>query len=344
MKHFIAISAVLVSLLCSSHLVAQEEALLKELAELQARAAATESELAKQRSATEKAVQDAVEMQRVLAAQQLKSRWHLSERMQLHAMGLQLSPEQLYQQYNELLNENAGANNKPGKFWIGVQCEAAPETQLNAGPEGIPVTINTGLMVNSVVEGSPAESAGIQTGDVLLQFNRERLRELQVLVDAISETGEQEARLHFVRDGEIESVMITPAKREEEEKKAEPAESVDFSYVMSDAIPEGYEINIHLKKGESPKVTFLKEGDEDVTVTLETIDQLPGELLPFGGKAMEAVKDLDQESQFEYSIEVPWSKTYVELYNPHVSDDKLEKIEKALEELRKEVLELKAQK
>ena len=254
---------------------------------------------------------------------------------------------------------------KPSEFWIGVQCGPAPEMDLKFGEDDIPLTISEGVLVNSVVEESPAESAGIIEGDVILQFNGKKLLELQMLVEAIAETGETEARVHLVRDGELTVVNVTPTRRKQEEQK--PAESVfDLPYYfMSDAIPEGYEVDIRLRKGESPTLAFLKEGKEEVSVNLETFSQLPRELLMFGGKAMEAVKNLDQESKHSYSIDLsrmPRVENYspIEDDKPHYSidlsrmwsdwnpkdftpikDDTLEKIEKALEELREEVRELK---
>ena len=251
---------------------------------------------------------------------------------------------------------------KLSEFWIGVQCAPAPAIELKVGEDDIPLTINEGVLVNSVVEGSPAESAGILEGDVLLQFNGKKLLELQMLVQAISDTGETEAKVHLVRDGELTVVNVKPTQRKDEKPKL--AESgVDFSqlFFMSDAIPEGYEVDIRLRKGESPTLAFLKEGIEEVSVNLETIDQLPRELSKFGGKAMEAVKNLDQESN-KFSVEdvnidasralkdvklSPFFSRFTNLdefdFTP-IEGNKLEKIEKALEELRKEIRELKNKK
>ena len=262
----------------------------------------------------------------------------------------------LVEQYHKAMEQ------KPSEFWIGVQCTPAPEMELKVGEDGIPLTISEGVLVNSVVEGSPAESAGILEGDVLLQFNGKKLLELQMLVQAISDTGETEAKVHLVRDGELTVVNVKPTQRKDEKPKL--AESgVDFSqlFFMSDAIPEGYEVDIRLRKGESPTLAFLKEGIEEVSVNLETIDQLPRELSKFGGKAMEAVKNLDQESN-KFSVEdvnidasralkdvklSPFFSRFTNLdefdFTP-IEDNKLEKIEKALEELRNEVRELKNEK
>ena len=273
--------------------------------------------------------------------------------------------EQLADSYSKAMEQ------KPSEFWIGVQCAPAPAMELKVGEDDIPLTISEGVLVNSVVEGSPAESAGILEGDVILQFNGNKLLELQMLIEAITDAGETEAKVHLVRDGELSVVNLTPARRKEEEPK--PAESgVDYSYFfMSDAIPEGYEIDIRLKKGESPTLAFLKEGKEEVSVNLETIGELPRELSMFGGKAMEAVRYLDQESKHSYSVNLSpimssrkiedytfteddkpnssldlarlWIERNLNDYTP-IEDDKLEKIEKALEELRKEVRELKGKK
>jgi S1-C subfamily serine protease len=70
------------------------------------------------------------------------------------------------------------------------------------------------LLIVSVADGSPAESAGIFVGDVLLEANGKSLSRPTDLLDALASVPDGEAlRLKVLRGGAVKSVSVTPSDR-----------------------------------------------------------------------------------------------------------------------------------
>jgi serine protease Do len=70
------------------------------------------------------------------------------------------------------------------------------------------------LLIVSVADGSPAESAGIFVGDVLLEAGGKSLSRPTDLLDALaSVAGGEPLRLKVLRGGAVKSVSVTPSDR-----------------------------------------------------------------------------------------------------------------------------------
>jgi len=70
------------------------------------------------------------------------------------------------------------------------------------------------LLIVSVADGSPAESAGVFVGDVLLEANGKSLGRPTDLLDALaSVAGGEPLRLKLLRGGAVKSVSVTPSDR-----------------------------------------------------------------------------------------------------------------------------------
>jgi S1-C subfamily serine protease len=73
---------------------------------------------------------------------------------------------------------------------------------------------DTGLVVVSVAEGSPAESAGVTIGDVLIEAAGASLARPTDLLDALSGVAEGASLpLKRLRGGAISTITVTPADR-----------------------------------------------------------------------------------------------------------------------------------
>ena len=71
-----------------------------------------------------------------------------------------------------------------------------------------------GLLIVSIADGSPAETAGMILGDVLLEANGNALTGPDDLLDALSSVPKDGAvTIKFLRGGAIKSAAITPADR-----------------------------------------------------------------------------------------------------------------------------------
>jgi S1-C subfamily serine protease len=70
------------------------------------------------------------------------------------------------------------------------------------------------LLIVSVADASPADSAGIFVGDVLLEANGKPLSRPTDLLDALAGVpGGESLRLKVLRGGTVKSVSVTPSDR-----------------------------------------------------------------------------------------------------------------------------------
>ena len=95
-------------------------------------------------------------------------------------------------------------------FRIGVSCDEIGEG-LKAQ-----LRLDHGLLVEEVIEDSPAEAADVRKFDILIEANGTSLNEVNELVQAVQEAGESESDVEIkaVRRGDEVTITITPEKRE----------------------------------------------------------------------------------------------------------------------------------
>jgi S1-C subfamily serine protease len=73
---------------------------------------------------------------------------------------------------------------------------------------------DSGLLIVSVADGSPAEKAGVFVGDVLLEGNAKALSRPTDLLDALSSVGSGDSiKLKYLRGGAVKSGSVTPSDR-----------------------------------------------------------------------------------------------------------------------------------
>ncbi|MCX7894754.1 MAG: Do family serine endopeptidase [Thermoanaerobaculum sp.] len=88
-----------------------------------------------------------------------------------------------------------------------------------------------GALVHEVMEGSPAEKAGIQHGDVILGVNGKPIKSQRELIDTVSALPPgTKVQLEIIRDGKRKTLTAVLAERktegvEEDEEKAAPKEA-----------------------------------------------------------------------------------------------------------------------
>jgi hypothetical protein len=108
------------------------------------------------------------------------------------------------------------AEEEKPKFYIGVQTTPADAT-LRAHLE---LPEDTGLVVNDVAADSPAQKAGLQKGDILLQIDHHPLPNTETLAGVIQEFQGKATELKILRAGKPRTVQITPAPRPKEAHQA----------------------------------------------------------------------------------------------------------------------------
>ena len=95
------------------------------------------------------------------------------------------------------------------KKWLGVACE--PVTDVLRAHVDLPE--GTGLVVQQVVPDSPAEAAGLQQHDILMQAGGNKLTSVEDLISALNDAGEVELSLVWLRKGDRLTKSVKPAER-----------------------------------------------------------------------------------------------------------------------------------
>lgn len=112
-----------------------------------------------------------------------------------------------------------------GKFMIGVHCtpvDGALQSHLKLD-EGV------GLVVRSVVEGSPAAEAELQAHDILMYADDSELGSVSDLTSAVDTAGDEERTITFtiIREGAEATAELTPKKRPANELSTVPGFHLD---------------------------------------------------------------------------------------------------------------------
>jgi len=92
--------------------------------------------------------------------------------------------------------------------YLGVTINRLPDPVRAQLPDTIPR--EQGLLVDQVMNGSPAEKAGLQPFDILLQYNDQKLFSPEQLTRLVgSDTGRQPVKLTIFRGGKVSTLDVT---------------------------------------------------------------------------------------------------------------------------------------
>src|ERR1700722_9045004 len=108
------------------------------------------------------------------------------------------------------LHELASVAPFPGATYLGV---ALAEIDANRAKE-LKLKETYGSEITRVEEGSPAEKAGVKAGDVVLEYNGQRVEGMEQFGRMVRETpAGREVKLTISRDGALETLTATLASR-----------------------------------------------------------------------------------------------------------------------------------
>lgn len=212
----------------------------------------------------------------------------------------------------------AGASGRrgPRAFWLGLNCETLPDIQRQEWQ----VPGAGGLVVEDVMPQSPAEAAGLKSGDVLLKAGDRPLVAVADLVAAVEAAAGQEFPLELWRGGETLRLGVTPAPRPrltrrdrgtplweglaeglpegliegiqealrgmrdgepgEQEEREIEAWRLGPGVFLADPIPDDLSITI-TRKGREPVRIVVERGSEKWETTADQIESLPEDVRPF---------------------------------------------------------------
>ncbi|MEK6246574.1 MAG: PDZ domain-containing protein [Planctomycetales bacterium] len=99
------------------------------------------------------------------------------------------------------------------QLWIGVMCH--PVNEALTAQLALPNA--TGLVVGSVVDGGPADEAGIQQFDILLRAGDAALSNTKDLSSRVQQAGQQPVAIELMRAGQRQNVKVTPVPAPDEQ-------------------------------------------------------------------------------------------------------------------------------
>jgi serine protease Do len=108
---------------------------------------------------------------------------------------------------------------KSGKVvrgWLGIYLQPlTPELAKQFG-----IADETGILVGDVIEDSPAEKAGIQRGDVILEFNGRKVEDPRSLRNMVSATKpDDKVSVKLIREGQQKTVRVKITELSDEQQK-----------------------------------------------------------------------------------------------------------------------------
>ncbi len=100
--------------------------------------------------------------------------------------------------------------------WLGVKIQEVTDEVA----ESVGLDKARGALVMDVGSGSPAEKAGLKTGDIVIGFNGKDIKEMRFLPRMVAETAiGSSATLTYWRDGKQHDVKVTIGKLDDEEEQ-----------------------------------------------------------------------------------------------------------------------------
>jgi C-terminal processing protease CtpA/Prc len=163
-----------------------------------------------------------------------------------------------------------------------IIAQAAPILESPVGPKfriGLSVenpeesSSEDGLLVNQVMEDSPAAQAGIEEGDIIIAINGEQAKDFKALQETVQEAGSQQraVKLKLNRDGKEITLKVQPTKSEE-------ASAMNFKFVPQ----AGSILPLDMMPGQAGGVFQIagpsQLGQQELTETKEQIAELKEEI------------------------------------------------------------------
>ncbi len=103
--------------------------------------------------------------------------------------------------------------------WLGIFLQELSGDLIEA------LGVNEGVLVSEVIEGSPAEKAGIEVGDVIVEFDGEKIVSIPQLQGVVSETSPgKRVKVGILKDGRKKKLMVNTGEMPEQFAAAEVEE------------------------------------------------------------------------------------------------------------------------
>ncbi len=132
------------------------------------------------------------------------------------------------------------------RSWLGVYIQPVGDKVARA----LDLANRDGALVSDIVEDSPAEKAGIKTGDVIIEFNGKKIEDTSHLKNVVSSTAPgKHSKVLIVRDGDRKLINITLEELDQETTSfatGESNESMQLGFEakdISNSLIEKYDLD-----------------------------------------------------------------------------------------------------
>lgn len=146
---------------------------------------------------------------------------------------------------------------KVTRGWIGVAIQPiTPELAQSFDLEG-----EKGALVAEIVKDSPAEKAGIKTGDIILEFNGKKIHEMNELPRLVAATPVgKKVTVKILREGKAEDVPVTVERLKDGDAGGQPGISQDRLGMTVRALNKDLAARMGIKEQSGVVVTEIKAG------------------------------------------------------------------------------------
>lgn len=144
---------------------------------------------------------------------------------------------------------------KVTRGWLGVSIQPiTPELAQSFDLEG-----EKGALVTEIVKDSPAEKAGIKTGDIILEFNGKMIHEMNELPRLVAATPVgKKVTVKILREGKAEDIPVTVERLKDGEAGAQPGISQDRLGMTVRALNKDLAARMGIKEQSGVVVTEIK--------------------------------------------------------------------------------------
>jgi len=146
---------------------------------------------------------------------------------------------------------------KVTRGWLGVAIQpVTPELAQSFGVEG-----EKGALVADVTKDSPADKAGLKSGDIILEFDGKQILEMNNLPRLVAATPVgKKVKLKFLRNGKPESVAVTIEQLKDGEEIVQPGAVQDRMGMTVRDLNAELAAQIGVKETKGVVVTAVKPG------------------------------------------------------------------------------------
>ena len=131
------------------------------------------------------------------------------------------------------------------RSWLGVYIQPVEDKVARA----LDLKNRDGALISDIVDDSPAEKAGIKTGDVIIEFNGEKITDPSHLKNIVSSTAPgNNSKVVIVRDGEWKTINVKLEELEQENQTVATMNNEGSTFGIevqdiSSSLAERYEID-----------------------------------------------------------------------------------------------------